>query len=113
MVEAKMRILTYQQLDQKKSLLPLMDQAFGWPLDPMEFDKNIKADPRLRDSGVGFCAATEGKTVAYVGVMDLDTRTVDNKTERVGGIYGVATLPGQTRKGMCTALLNRAHEHFL
>jgi hypothetical protein len=29
-----MRILTYQQLDQKKSLLPLMEQAFGWPLDP-------------------------------------------------------------------------------
>jgi len=108
-----MRILTYQQLDQKKSLLPLMEQAFGWPFDPLEFDKNIKADPRLRDSGVGFCAVTEDKTVAYVGVMDLTTRTVDNKTERVGGIYGVATLPGHTRKGICTALLNRAHEHFL
>jgi ribosomal protein S18 acetylase RimI-like enzyme len=107
-----MRILTYQQLDQKRSLLPLMEQAFGWPFDPLEFDKNIKADPRLRDSGVGFCGVVEGKTVAYVGVMDLATRTVDNRVERVGGIYGVATLPGHTRKGICTALLNRAHEHF-
>ncbi len=108
-----MRILTYQQLDQKRSLLPLMDQAFGWPFDPLEFDKNIKADPRLRDSGVGFFAVPEDKTVACVGVMDLATSTVDNKVERVGGIYGVATLPGHTRKGICTALLNRAHEHFL
>jgi ribosomal protein S18 acetylase RimI-like enzyme len=89
-----------------------MEQAFGWPFDPMEFDKNIKADPRLRDSGVGFCSVIEDKTVAYVGVMDLATRTADNKEERVGGIYGVATLPGHTRKGICTALLNRAHEHF-
>jgi ribosomal protein S18 acetylase RimI-like enzyme len=90
----------------------LMEQAFGWPFDPLEFDKNIKADPRLRDSGVGFCAVIEGKTVAYVGVMDLATRTADNKEEQVGGIYGVATLPGHTRKGICTALLNRVHEHF-
>ena len=89
-----------------------MEQAFGWPFDPLEFDKNIKADPRLMDSGVGFCGVIEGKTVAYVGVMDLATRTVDNKVERTGGIYGVATLPGHTRKGICTALLNRAHEHF-
>jgi ribosomal protein S18 acetylase RimI-like enzyme len=90
-----------------------MEQAFGWPFDPLEFEKTIKADPRLRDSGVGFCAVIEGKTVAYVGVMDLTTRTVNDKVERVGGIYGVATLPGHTRKGICTALLNRAHEHFL
>ena len=90
----------------------MMEQAFGWPFDPLEFDKNIKADPRLRDSGVGFCGVIEGKTVAYVGVMDLATRTADDKVERTGGIYGVATLPGHTRKGICTALLNRAHEHF-
>lgn len=113
MVEAKMRILTYRQLEQKSALLPLMEQAFGWPFDPSEFEKTIKTDPRLRDSGVGFCAVIQGKTVAYVGVMDLTTRTVEDKVERVGGIYGVATLPGHTRKGICTALLNRAHEHFL
>ncbi len=112
-VEAKMRILTYHELEQKSALLPLMEQAFGWPFDPLEFEKNIKADPRLRGSGVGFCAVTEGKTIAYVGVMDLATRTVDDKVERAGGIYGVATLPGHTRKGICTVLLNRAHEHFV
>jgi ribosomal protein S18 acetylase RimI-like enzyme len=94
-------------------LLPLMEQAFGWPFDPLEFEKTIKMDPRLRDSGVGFCAVIEGKTVANVGVMDLTMKTVDDEAERVGGVYGVATLPGHTRKGVCTALLNRAHEHFL
>jgi hypothetical protein len=79
-----MRILTYRQLEQKSTLLPLMEQAFGWPIDPLEFEKTIKVDPRLRDSGVGFCAVIEGKTVAYVGVMDLTTGTVDGEVERVG-----------------------------
>lgn len=108
-----MKILTYRQLEQKGPLLPLMEQAFGWPYDPLEFERNVKVDPRLRDSGVGFCAVIGDKTVAYVGVMDLTTKTVDDKAERAGGIYGVATLPGHTRKGICKALLKRAHEHFL
>jgi ribosomal protein S18 acetylase RimI-like enzyme len=90
-----------------------MEQAFGWPFDPLEFEKTIKVDPRLRGSGIGFCAVIERKTAAYVGVMDLTTKTVDEKAERVGGIYGVATHPGYTRKGICTALLNRAHENFI
>jgi ribosomal protein S18 acetylase RimI-like enzyme len=89
-----------------------MEQAFGWPFDPQEFEKTIKADPRLRDGCIGFCAVDGGKLVGYVGVMDLATRTLQNTVEMAGGIYGVATLPGHTRRGICGALLNRAHEYF-
>jgi GNAT superfamily N-acetyltransferase len=89
-----------------------MEQAFGWPLDPFEFERVIKLDPRLRDSGVGFCAMDEGEVVGYVGVMDLDSRALDGTVEKVGGVYGVATLPGHTRQGICRMLLNRAHQHF-
>jgi ribosomal protein S18 acetylase RimI-like enzyme len=108
-----MEILTYQGLAQKSDLLPLMEQAFGWPFDPLEFEKNIKMDPRLRDGCVGFCAVKDRKVLGYVGVMDLATRTADGKVEKVGGIYGVATFPGYTRQGICTALMNRAHEYFI
>lgn len=93
-------------------MLPLMEQAFGWPFDPEEFEKTIKADPRLIDGCIGFCAVDEEKLVGYVGVMDLATRTLQNTVEMAGGIYGVATLPGHTRRGICGALLNRAHEYF-
>jgi ribosomal protein S18 acetylase RimI-like enzyme len=89
-----------------------MEQAFGWPFDPEEFEKTIKADPRLIDGCIGFCAVDEEKLVGYVGVMDLATRTLQNTVEMAGGIYGVATLPGHTRRGICGALLNRAHEYF-
>jgi len=108
-----MEILTYQGLAQKSDLLPLMEQAFGWPFDPLEFEKNIKMDPRLRDGCVGFCAVKDRKVLGYVGVMDLATRTADGKVEKVGGIYGVATFPGYTRQGICTGLMNRAHEYFI
>jgi GNAT superfamily N-acetyltransferase len=108
-----MSILTYRELKQKNTLLPLMEQAFGWPFDPVEFQKTIKADPRLRDGSVGFCFLKQGKLFGYVGVMDLTLRTVTGKLERVGGLYGVATLPGYTRQGVCTTLINRAHEYFL
>lgn len=108
-----MEIRTYQDLEQKSILLPLVEQAFGWPFDPIEFEKTVKADPRLRNSCVGFCALKEGKALGYVGVMDLTLRASDRTVEKVGGLYGVATSSGYTRQGICTALLNRAHEYFM
>lgn len=107
-----MEILTYRELQQKGTLLPLMEQAFGWPFVPQDFERTIKADPRLRDGCVGFCGLKEEKVVGFVGVMDLTMRAFDGAVEKVGGLYGVATFPGYTRQGICTALLNRAHEYF-
>jgi ribosomal protein S18 acetylase RimI-like enzyme len=106
-------ILAYGELKQKNALLPLMEQAFGWPFDPTEFEKSIRMDPRLRSGSVGFCALKEGKVVGYAGVMDFTLRTVSGTEEKVGGLYGVATYPGYTRQGICTALLNRSHEYFM
>jgi predicted acetyltransferase len=107
-----MKILTYRELESKDELLPLLDNAFGWPFNPRMNEKLVKIDPRLRNSPVGFCAVENERAIGYVGVMDLATRTLDGKVEYVGGIYGVATLPSHARKGISTALMNRAHEHF-
>ena len=107
-----MKIITYGDLRSKGSLLPLLEQAFGWPFNEREFSKFLKIDPRLRNGSVGFCAIEDGKAVSYVGVMDLATRTLSGRTEYVGGIYGVATLPGYTRHGFSAALFDAAHEYF-
>lgn len=93
-------------------LLPLLDHAFRWTFNPRTYAKYVELDPRLRNSEIGFCALEGNRVVGNVGVMDLATRTLDGKVENVGGIYGVATLPRYTRKGVCTALMNRVHEHF-
>jgi GNAT superfamily N-acetyltransferase len=107
-----MEILTHKEIESKETLLPLMDNAFGWPFNPRMYARLVKIDPRLRNSPVGFCAVENGRAIGYVGVMDLATRTLDGNLEYVGGIYGVATLPSHARKGISTALMNRVHEHF-
>jgi ribosomal protein S18 acetylase RimI-like enzyme len=107
-----MKILTYRELESKDALLPLLDNAFGWPFNPRMYEKLVKIDPRVRNSPVGFCAVENERVIGHVGVMDLTTRTLDGNVEYVGGIYGVATLPSHARKGISTALMTRVHEHF-
>jgi len=107
-----LEIVTYRDLKSKSGLLPLLEQAFGWPFSEREFNRSIKIDPRLKNGAVGFCALENGRVVSYVGAMDLATRTLDGAIERAGGIYGVATLPGYTRQGFSTALFKATHEYF-
>jgi predicted acetyltransferase len=107
-----MKILTYRELESTGELLPLLDHAFRWTFNQRTFDKLVKTDPRLKNSSVGFCAVEAGRIVGYVGVMDIATRTLGGTVEHVGGIYGVATLPSHTRRGVSTTLMNRAHEYF-
>lgn len=107
-----MKIVTYRELESKNSLLPLLDHAFGWTFNPRTFETIIKIDPRLKNSPVGFFAVEKGNVIGSVGVMDMVTRTLNGSIEYVGGIYGVATLPSHVRKGVSTALMNAAHQHF-
>ena len=107
-----MQIVAYRDLESKNGLLPLLEQAFGWPFNEEEFNRFIKTDPRLKNGAVGFCALENEKVVSYVGAMDLATRTLDGTAEPAGGVYGVATLPGYTRQGFSTALFKTTHEHF-
>jgi ribosomal protein S18 acetylase RimI-like enzyme len=108
-----MKILAYPELKNKDSLLPLMEQAFGWPFNAKEFDRNIRIDPRLRESCVGLCAVEMERVVGFVGIMDLATKTLEGGLEKAGGIYGVATLPGYTRRGICRRLMRCAHEYLI
>jgi len=107
-----LKIVAYRYLESKSGLLPLLEQAFGWPFNEEEFNRFVRIDPRLKNGAVGFCALENDKVISYVGAMDLATRTLDGAVEQVGGIYGVATLPGYTRQGLSTALFKTTHEYF-
>jgi len=107
-----MRIITYRELKSRDELLPLFQHAFWWPFSPQEFEKTIKADPRLQHSPVGYAAIEDNRLVGFVGVMDIATRTLESSEEKVGGIWGVVTHPAYARKGISTALMKRSHEYF-
>jgi len=108
-----MDILSYEELDSKDGFLPLLDHAFNWVFDQKQFESFIKIDPRLKNGPISYCAVENGRIIGHVGVMELATRTLNGTTEHVGGIYGVATLPGFTRRGVCTALMDKAHQYFM
>jgi predicted acetyltransferase len=107
-----MRITTYRELESRDELLPLFQHAFWWPFTPQEFEKTIKADPRLQHSPVGYAAIENNRLVGFVGVMDMATRTLESSEEKVGGIWAVVTNPAHARKGISTALMKRSHEYF-
>jgi predicted acetyltransferase len=107
-----MKIQTYRELESKNGLVPLLDHAFNWVFNQKQFDDFIKIDPRIKNGPVSYCAIDNDRIIGHVGVMELKTRTVNGNIEHVGGLYGVATLPSCTRKGVCTALIRKAHEHF-
>lgn len=108
-----MKVLTYRELESKDGLVPLLDHAFNWVFNQDRSEKIAKNDPKLKNSPMGFCAVEDGRIIGHVGVMDLVTCTMNGIVERAGGIYGVATLPGYTRRGVFTNLMNSAHEHFM
>ena len=107
-----MKIITYRELQAKDELLVLFEQAFWWPFNPKEFEKTIKADPRLKNSPIGYAAVKNNHLAGFVGVMDIATRTLDGSEENIGGIWGVVTHPANARKGISTALMQRSHEYF-
>lgn len=108
----QMKIATYGELQSKEELLPLFQHAFWWPFNPAVFDRTIRADSRLKDSPVGYAALINRQVAGFVGVMDIQTRTLHEAEETVGGIWGVVTHPVHARKGIFKALMQRSHDYF-
>jgi predicted acetyltransferase len=107
-----MKIKAYRELESKDELFPLIDQALWEYFNPLEFEHDIKADPRLKNSPIGYAAVENGLVVGFVGVMDMVTRSINGSEVKVGGIWDVATHPAHTRKGVATTLMQRTHASF-
>ena len=110
--EPNMEILTYRELKQKDDFMMLMELAFWWPLSPQAMEEKTRSDVRFKDGPVGFCAVEDDRLVGHAGVMDIPTRTVEGKTEMVGGIWAVATNPSRARRGISKILMEKAHHYF-
>ena len=107
-----MKIVTWSELDRKEELIPLMTLAFGPAFDLKALEKIIRLDPRLNRTDIGLCATENDHVIGFVGLLEPNTRSIDGTVEPVGGIWGVSTLPSHTKKGVSTALMNEAHQHF-
>ena len=107
-----MEIVSYRELEPKDDFMMLMDLAFWWPITPKAMEEKISLDARLKNSPVGFCAVQGGRLAGYVGVMDIPTNTLSGEIETVGGVWSVATNPGQARRGICKTLMGKAHDYF-
>jgi len=107
-----MKVETYRELESKDQLFPLIDQALWEYFNPAEFEQDIRVDPRLKSSSIGYALVQNALILGFVGVMDMITRSIDGSEVKAGGIWDVATHPAHTRKGVATILMQRAHEYF-
>jgi GNAT superfamily N-acetyltransferase len=106
-----MRIVTYAELQDREQLMPLMYHGHGWALDYRGFEERIGQDSRLRNGPAALCAVEGDRLVGIAGVMTHPSRTLKG-TEPVGGVTFVVTHPKATRRGICTALFEAAHQWF-
>ena len=106
-----MEIIPYSQLEEKHQLLPLCYHAGHGPLDPRAFEERARLDFRLKQEPRGLCAVEGGRLLGFVGLLEIPTRTVDGP-QVVGGISNVVTHVNYVRRGICTALMEAAHQHF-
>jgi GNAT superfamily N-acetyltransferase len=106
-----MKIVSFREFEEEYGITPIL--VFYEELAPERAAEEGKFDPRMRDGPVGFCAVENDKVVSFVGVLDLQTKTIDGDVVSVGGIYGVYTLPTHARRGIATKLMERAHQYFV
>lgn len=107
-----MHILTYDEIDRKKELIPLFFRSFGYPFDPQRFEQRRQRERELwGERSDAFCALVGDTIAGLVGVRELPTRTLGGD-ETVGWLWSVLTHPSFTRRGIAIALMERAHEHY-
>jgi predicted acetyltransferase len=103
-----MRVVTYDEVDPEDALI-LNLFCFGWPMTKHTVRLLRRSDRRYSKYYGLYALNDEGGAVSQVLVLHIKTRTKHGK-ELVGGIQGVATLPGYSRQGYSTELMRRAHQ---
>ena len=107
-MELAFRIVTYDEIEPEEATL--IDQVcFGVPITPDRVRQIRKLDRRCSDYYGVYALDDDGRAVSQVVVLHIDTQTTEG-LESVAGIAAVGTLPGHLRRGMSTALMEKAHE---
>lgn len=108
MAVSDLKIVTYDEIDpEQANLLDFVCFGFTASVDRTKLIR--KLDTSFADYFSLYALNDEGQAVSQVGVLHLDTQTAEGP-EKIGGIWGVATLPGYARQGFSTAVMKRAHE---
>ncbi len=103
-----MKIVTYDEIEPEDAML-IDEVCFGLPSTPEKVKLVRRLDNCSSDYYGIYALDDDGKAVSQVVVLHIDTQTREGQ-EKVAGIEAVATLPGQLRRGVSTALMRRAHE---
>tara|TARA_B100001750_G_C15518746_1_gene609620 strand:- start:2517 stop:3431 length:915 start_codon:yes stop_codon:yes gene_type:complete len=107
-----MEIKYYSELKTKEQFSVLQYLGFRQALNYKTFDLRRELDYRFSGGPGGICALIDNKLVGFVGLMQIPTKTITGN-ELVGGVWCVVTNPDYWGKGICSALMEKAHEYFV
>jgi len=107
-----MEIKYYSELKTKEQFSVLQYLGFRQALNYKTFDLRRELDYRFSGGPGGICALIDNKLVGFVGLMQIPTKTIMGN-ELVGGVWCVVTNPDYWGKGICSTLMEKAHEYFV
>jgi GNAT superfamily N-acetyltransferase len=106
-----MGIIAFDQIRDYYEFMKLMHSAFGWAESLERIRKMRRLDPRYRNP-YGFALQEGKRLLGFVGTVDVPMRTLEGRTEMVGGIHSVSTDPEVSRSGVATRLIEHSHRYF-
>jgi len=105
------RIAFFDEIDDPYKVTLVFQLSLSWPATPMLLQDLRSSDDRYtREFGI-FAVMRDGTVASGHLLMRIPTRTIEGRLE-VGGINAVGTRPDFARRGLMTAITDRAHEYF-
>jgi GNAT superfamily N-acetyltransferase len=105
------RIVFFDEIDDPYSATLIFQLSLSWSVTPTLLQELRSSDERYtREFGI-FAVTRDGTVASGLLLMRLPTQTAQGKLE-VGGVSAVSTRPDHARRGLMTAIMNRAHEYF-
>ncbi len=104
-----MKILHYDEIDDAQ-LTEMMLACFDHVYSREHIKQMINADSRLPQWGGELFAVEDGKAVGSVGVFYPRAKKTSGEKINVGGIRNVCARPSESKRGIITELMKRAHE---
>jgi GNAT superfamily N-acetyltransferase len=106
------RLAFFDEIHDPYKVTLIFQLSLYWPAIPKLLRELRSNDDRYtREFGI-FAVMQDGTVAGGLLLMRISTQTTQGMLE-VGGINAVSTRPDFARRGLMTAITNRAHEYFL
>jgi predicted acetyltransferase len=101
----------FDEIDDPYSATLIFQLSLSWSVTPSLLQELRSSDERYtREFGI-FAVTRDGTVASGILLMRFSTQTTQGRLE-VGGVNAVSTRPDHARRGLMTAIMNRAHEYF-